>query len=56
MDLSAVQRDALHRAQAILEEAGLSPRDLESHPPTRSSPSTSVSPLDSPPCPAVLAS
>ena len=56
MDLSAVQRDALHRAQAILEEAGLSPRDLESHPPTHSSPSTSVSPLDSPPCPAILAS
>jgi len=60
MDLSMAWREALDRAQAILDEAGLSPRDLESMPapsPTPSLPCASTSPsLPSVPLPAILAS
>jgi len=53
MDFSTVQREALDRAQAILDEAGLSPCDLESTSapspsPSLSLPSTPSTPLSVP--------
>ena len=65
MDLSAEQRDALSRCEAILTGVGLSPRVLDTSPsPSRASsrastpstPSSYISSFDCPPCPAVLAS
>ena len=58
MDLSSEQREALDCVQAILDEAGLSPRNLESTPsppPSLSLTSTPSTPL-SVPLPAILRS